>query len=1040
MQNLINRCVVLAAFAVIFPVVIHAQPSTWTWTGNDSEDRWSWWNNWNPNNTDPGSYGIKAFNASGTFNVNNDNELTADHRWSFGVGAGTYTIFGTAVQMSDFGGSDPEIKNDSSNLQTINLNLTGDGSAGDPFQIGANGAGLTFGGTFNNNGSAIRIYSDNGHSVNFNGVVSGSGALTIDGNTIVNIGAASTYTGDTEINEGSVRLNEGGSLGGTIVRIGRSSGSDAAQFYIADANGGTTEDATIVFRAGSSGTLTAGGLNTSGNNTFSGTVALDNNATLSAAAGGRTIFSGAISDGLGAGTFGVAINAAGTVQLAGASGNSGQSSWTIQAGTLELNKTVGVNAINSAGITIQSGGTMLNLASGQISDSGNVTVQNGGAWNLNNNNESINSLSLASGSSLTLGSGDLTLINQANGTWAGTISGGASSAIIKGGNNTISITGGNTFDGDLYIDGGVIGLNNNAAVSSAATVHIGVTGGANNSTLDSSANGTTIGADIVVESGTGTRTIDQAVGSGTVTFSGDITLNKELNVTAGSGETLVLGGNISGANKIIKAQAGTVELSGNSTYTGNTEIDQGTLHISGDIANGSKVFIGNGTISQDAALQLSGSGATIGDIQVNVASSGTPGRNINVTAGNHTISGTVDLNRNATINASGGTLLMSGTVDLNNSGNNDLTINNSVGVTISGAISASSGASEIIKQGSGTLTISGNNSGSLFMLDIEGGTVALNNINALGSAYADKVNFNSSGTLQVNASVAPANLGIRVASGQVGTLDVVGANTLTVGGALASFGGSGTFTKTGSGTLAISGNSTYTGSFNQNAGVTDVSDTLDASAGISVAGGRLNVGTGAAVGDVSQNGGTVSGGGLIDGNFVQNSGVLSPGNSPGTLFIAGNATWNGGSYLWEVTTVNPGTPGTDWDYVDITGTLTIGGGYTVNVDDLNALPGWNTANNYSWLIATADGGISGFGSLGLNVGGFDQNPYGGSFSLRQDGNDIYLDYTGGPLGPGPGPSAVPEPNALSLTMLAGLLLVSFRQKMRQMRRQVTASA
>jgi fibronectin-binding autotransporter adhesin len=261
-----------------------------------------------------------------------------------------------------------------------------------------------------------------------------------------------------------------------------------------------------------------------------------------------------------------------------------------------------------------------------------------------------------------------------------------------------------------------------------------------------------------------------------------------------------------------------------------------------------------------------------------------------------------------------------------------------------------------------------------------------------------------------------------------------------VGGALASFGGSGTFTKTGSGTLAISGNSTYTGSFNQNAGVTDVSDTLDASAGISVAGGRLNVGTGAAVGDVSQNGGTVSGGGLIDGNFVQNSGVLSPGNSPGTLFIAGNATWNGGSYLWEVTTVNPGTPGTDWDYVDITGTLTIGGGYTVNVDDLNALPGWNTANNYSWLIATADGGISGFGSLGLNVGGFDQNPYGGSFSLRQDGNDIYLDYTGGPLGPGPGPSAVPEPNALSLTMLAGLLLVSFRQKMRQMRRQVTASA
>lgn len=1011
----------------LLSVAVQAQ-TTWTWTGGGGNGFMNWNNNWSPNG--PIGNGIQAFGGTSQLNLNNNGALTATHRWFFNSGAGAFTISGDAISFNDWGGNDPEIANNDNDTQTININITGDPN--DTFQLGANSGSLVFGGTFNNAGSQIRSYADNGHSITFNGVISGSGGLLVDNNSIINLGAANTYNGDTEINEGSVRLNEGGSLGGTVVRIGRSSGSDAAQFYIADANGGTTEDATIVFRAGSSGTLTAGGLNTSGDNTFSGTVALDNNATLSASAGGRTIFSGAISDGLGAGTFGVAINAAGTVQLAGSGANSGQSAWTLTAGTLELNKSVGVDAISSVGITLNSG-TMRNLASGQINNSGNVTINNTATWDLNNQAETINSLSLASGGTLTLGTGDLTLNSQVNQTWAGTINGSAGSSIIKIGNTTQSITGNNNFSGDLYIDGGVIGLNNNSAVNSDAIVHIGVSGGANNSTLDSSVNGTTIAADIVVESGAGTRTIDQAVGSGTVTFSGDITLNKDLNVTAGSGETLVLGGVIAGANKIVKGQAGTVELSGISTYTGNTEIDQGTLHISGDIANGSKVFLGSGLISQDATLQLSGSGVTIGDIQVNVASSGTPGRNINATAGNHTISGTVDLNRNATMTVSGGSVTMSGTVDLSNSGNNDLTINNSANVTISGNISAASGAAEIIKQGSGTLTISGNNSGSLFMLDIEGGTVALNSANALGSSYADKVNIINTATLQVNANVAPASLGVRVGSGQTATLDVTGANSFTVAGALANISGSGTFTKTGSGTLVISGNSDYNGSFNQSAGVTDVQNNLDASSGITVSGGRLNVD--GSVNDVSQNNGTTSGGGTIFGNYVQTGGTLSPGNSPGTLTITGNASWTSGNYLWEVTTIDSGTVGTDWDYVDITGTLTIGAGYTVNVDDLNALPGWNTLNNYSWLIATADGGISGFGNLGLNVGGFDQNAYGGSFSLRQSGNDIFIDYTGAPLGGGGGggPSAVPEPNALSLTMLAGLLLVSFRHKLRKAR-------
>jgi len=1066
MWGLSKRFVITLSFCISMIATGSSHAATYIWDGGGGADFFSHWNNWQGDTFNGSGNSADILQFAGSTRLTPNNDLSAWADWKsvfFNSGASSFTITGNQIDLFDTGG-DGKIENNSSVLQSFNVSSFSINSGTYEFNPVSGSLTLGGGGSIFNNGNNIEVWGNNGHTLSIGKDLQNGGGLTVQQNSVVEFTAASSYTGDTIVNAGSVRIAEGGSLGGTIVRVGATSGGNAAGYYISDANGGTTEDTTIVIRNGSSGTKTLGGLNTSGINTFSGTVALDDNVTLSAASGGTMNFSGAISDGAGAGTYGVAINAPGTVRLSGSGANSGQSSWTLQSGTLELNKSTTVNAINSAGITIQSGGTMRNLVTHQISDLGNVTIQSGGAWDLNSFSETINSLSLASGSSLSLGTAQLIVDNQANGTWAGTIAGSSGGSIVKKGANTISVTGDNSgMAGTWFVVGGIVGFNHNNAAGSG-TINLGETFGADAATIDISSGGVNVGNNIIVRSGSsGTKTIDNASG-GSITFSGGITLNANVVVSAGSGETTTMSGNVGGVGKIQKTGDGTLTLGGNNNYTGNTEIDAGTLNVSGDLS-GSYIYIGNGGNSSAATLELSGSGSTLGGLQVNT-SAGSGARTINVTAGSHTMSGSsLDVDRAVTINASGGSLNIAHTVnlDLTETGSDEMTINSTGGsvelsggtaiemgsnrdlgvtgsgnTTISGAISASSGAAQINKSGSGTLTISGNNSASFYMLNIAGGTVAMNGTAAFGSqsvSYADKINFNSSGTLQITGnSSLNNNMGIRVASGQTGTLNVNNGVTFSVGGALAVISGSGTYTKTGAGTLEITGNSTFTGTFNQNQGITDVQNTLNASSGINVNGGTLNVdGT---AGNVTMNGGTLTGSGGVGTLVVGNGSTLSPGNSPGTIF-AGNTTWdNGGTYLWEINDA-AGTAGADpgWDLLDVTGTLTINAGFTIDVTSLTGLVAGDAANfdgtqDYVgiWLLAQTTGGLLGSPlSPTINLAGF-SNPYSGNWYLSTAANGLYLNYEwdGQPLGGGGGPSAVPEPNTLSLAMLAGLLLFSLR--------------
>ena len=78
------------------------------------------------------------------------------------------------------------------------------------------------------------------------------------------------------------------------------------------------------------------------------------------------------------------------------------------------------------------------------------------------------------------------------------------------------------------------------------------------------------------------------------------------------------------------------------------------------------------------------------------------------------------------------------------------------------------------------------------------------------------------------------------------------------------------------------------------------------------------------------------------------------------------------------------------------------------------LAGFDPANSYSWKLATTSGGVTGFdpAAFQMDRSGF-ANAASGAFSVRQIGNDLYLNY-----------AAVPEPSTWLLVSLglAGILL------------------
>ena len=120
-----------------------------------------------------------------------------------------------------------------------------------------------------------------------------------------------------------------------------------------------------------------------------------------------------------------------------------------------------------------------------------------------------------------------------------------------------------------------------------------------------------------------------------------------------------------------------------------------------------------------------------------------------------------------------------------------------------------------------------------------------------------------------------------------------------------------------------------------------------------------------------------------------------------TVEDAGTWSW-GDSYTWRISNAT-GTAGTGWDWLDIAGSLdisaTVENPFTIKIVSLSGSSAGPAANfdntqNYTWPIATASGGVTGFAAdkFIIDDTAFVNDKGDGHFSVTQSGNSVYLHF------------------------------------------------
>jgi autotransporter-associated beta strand protein len=502
-----------------------------------------------------------------------------------------------------------------------------------------------------------------------------------------------------------------------------------------------------------------------------------------------------------------------------------------------------------------------------------------------------------SGSLTMAGTGILTL--NANDTYSGATI--VNAGTVQAG-STIGLSPNSAFTVNSILD--LNGFNNTiGSLSGAGTV---LNNGAATATLTSGNDNSNSTFSGVLKDGTSVLQFAKS-GTGTLILTGDNTYTGGTTIDEGSmlqlgnggasgsitgnvvdngilafdrGGVSTFGGVISGPGSVQQIGSGTTVLTGDNTYTGGTTIVAGTLQLGnggtsgrvpGDITdNGtlafdrSDVFTLGGVISGTGGVQQIGSGITV--------LTGT-----NTYAGGTTITaGTLQL-------GDGGT---TGSITGNVVDNGILAFNRSDVVTFGGAISGTGGVTQI---GSGTTILAGNNrySGAT---TVTSGTLQAGSANGFSPNSAFTVNsiLDLNGFSSTIGSLS--GTGTVLNNGAANATLTAGADNRnsTFGGVLADGAGVVQLIKSGGGVLTLTANNTYTGT-----------TTVD--------GGSLIVdGSIASVQALVNTGGLLGGRGTIGGSVI-NSGIVSPGDSPGTLIVSGNYAQNpNGTLRIEVAGTGPG--------------------------------------------------------------------------------------------------------------------------------------
>jgi outer membrane autotransporter protein len=772
--------VCLSAVAILVPNAAHTQNATW----NGATSDWNTNGNWTPASVPTNT---ATFSNTGVTNVTISSN-TSINTIEFDLVAPAYSF--TVQNGATF---------------TINSGTSNSSSFFPSFTVNT-GAALTVG-----NGAFVEMGSLTGGGTVTIGPSSSSSLLSIVGNSSSTFSGAFAGRGSLELDDAASLTLTGASNGGNIGTIGG--------------------DLTLCGSCSGPGlTISGGALTVRGHNTgvsvFGGTLAVINGGTLLVGpttgsnadllVAGNMIVSGAGSsvtvDGVTAiGIFGpgsltisnggvlnsqsgaeidaivpgftpaAAVTGAGSAWNVGGalfvgtgpSGIGGPGTLTIANGGA-VNSTgftlIGDAVDGSSNVTVSGTGSVLNalgsLAIGSCGCGplvGTLTIADGGVVN------SPGATSIGAGSTLNLGTGGLagaivtpTIANDgqivANFTDTLTLGANISGAgtLSKAGAGTLILTGTNTYTGGTTITGGTLQLGNGGASGSLAgnvvdngifainrsdTFAFGgvITGTGSfaqigpGTTILTAANtysgGTAINGGalaVAADANLGAASGGLAFGGGTLRFLSGFTTNRAVTLNSGggtfdtNGNNATLGGAISGSGGLTKIGAGALTLAGASSYSGATAVNAGMLQ-----AGAANVFAPASafTVASGATLNLNGFNQTIGSL-----------------AG----AGSVTL---------GSATLTTGTDNTN--------------TTFSGAISGTGG---VVKQGTGTFTLTGVSSYT-GPTNINAGTLVVN------GALTSSVFVNAGGTLKGTGSIGGLTVGNGGAlspGNSIGTLTVQG--------------------------------------------------------------------------------------------------------------------------------------------------------------------------------------------------------------------------------------------------------------------------
>ena len=214
--------------------------------------------------------------------------------------------------------------------------------------------------------------------------------------------------------------------------------------------------------------------------------------------------------------------------------------------------------------------------------------------------------------------GDLTVTNSGGSTISGVISG--DTALVKAGTSRLTTSANNTYTGGTTVNAGTLfGGAASRANNVFGTGSISVASGAT-LWIDRSDDGALTNA-LTLNGGTlrGTNGFGQY-------WDGDITLGAHSTIKADY--NLIIDGVISGSSKnLTKTGNGNLLLRGNNTYTGSTTISAGTLTLSGSGNLGAGSYAGaianSGTFKFDTSANLISTGVISGSGNVLVTGTGT---------------------------------------------------------------------------------------------------------------------------------------------------------------------------------------------------------------------------------------------------------------------------------------------------------------------------------------------------------------------------------------------------------------------------------